>query len=127
MTTHEQGIEAAVKLADSELNATMTTEYVVAKIVAAYLSASGQVLVPREADAEARDVLSALSSYLGCGLGDDATTLQEYDKRIRFGIDEMFNGAVRLSADVVERLSGTYSTWGEVKTEILNLVQEPKP
>jgi hypothetical protein len=36
---------------------------------------------------EARAVLSNLSHYLSCGLGDDSTTAQEYAARIREGIN----------------------------------------
>lgn len=42
----------------------------------------------RERD-EARDVLSGLSSYVGAGLGDDNTPIDDYGKRIRWGIDHM--------------------------------------
>jgi len=39
----------------------------------------------------AMDVLSNLSHYLSCGLGDENTTAQEYGARIREGIITMIN------------------------------------
>ena len=38
---------------------------------------------------DAMDVLSNLSHYLGCGLGDEKTTAQEYGARIREGINAL--------------------------------------
>lgn len=38
---------------------------------------------------EAMDVLSNLSHYLSCGLGDEKTTAQEYGARIREGINAL--------------------------------------
>lgn len=49
-----------------------------------YLDA--KITAERERD-EARAVLSNLSHYLSCGLGDDSTTAQEYAARIREGIN----------------------------------------
>jgi len=40
---------------------------------------------------QAMDVLSNLSHYLSCGLGDENTTAQEYGARIREGIITMIN------------------------------------
>jgi hypothetical protein len=70
------------------------------------------------------DVLSALSSYLGAGCGDETTTAEEYAKRIRWGVDYQASTAVRLCAAVVERLSkdaysGQSIPWGQIKAEIL--------
>lgn len=38
---------------------------------------------------DAMGVLSALSSYLGAGLGEDTTTPDQYNERIRWGIDHL--------------------------------------
>lgn len=43
--------------------------------------------------ATARDILSGLSSYVGAGLGDHSTTLEEFDRRIRWGIDHLCSAA----------------------------------
>lgn len=68
------------------------------------------------------DVLASLSSYLGAGLGDDKTTADQYDMRIRWGIDYQHNAIVRLCAETIERLSKTpNTTWGDVKAEIMKL------
>ena len=45
---------------------------------------------------EARDVLSDMSSYVGAGLGDENTTVEQYDKRIRWGIEHLTNVARKL-------------------------------
>lgn len=37
-----------------------------------------------------RGVLSGLSSFLGAGLGDDATTAEQFDRRIREGIETTY-------------------------------------
>lgn len=36
-----------------------------------------------------RDALSTLSSWLGQGLGDDTTSAEDYEKRIREGVDTL--------------------------------------
>ena len=43
---------------------------------------------------EAMDVLSNLSHYLSCGLGDENTTAMEYGARIREGINALLNPIV---------------------------------
>ena len=69
---------------------------------------------------EARDILSALSSYLGAGLGDDKTTLAQFDDRIRWGIDHIGRVYRNRAAQVVEDCSKRPSTtWGTVKRAIL--------
>ena len=71
--------------------------------------------------AEAVGVLSHLSSYLGAGMGDDETTIEQFDARIRWGID--FIGSVyrERAAAVVEECSKTFHpTWGTVKRAILD-------
>ena len=40
---------------------------------------------------EAMDVLSNLSHYLSCGLGDETTTAKEYGARIREGINALLD------------------------------------
>lgn len=69
----------------------------------------------------ALDVLAGLSSYLGAGIGDDTTTAQQYDDRIRWGIDHIGRVYRDRAAQVVEECSkrpGT--TWGAVKRAILD-------
>jgi hypothetical protein len=58
----------------------------------------------REANRDALDVLSALSSYFGMGMGDETTTAEEYHKRIRKGIDDQAEGTQRLIAETAERV-----------------------
>ena len=71
--------------------------------------------------AEALEVLGGLSSYLGMGLGDERTTAQEYDRRIREGIDLIGQVYRQRAADVVEECSKRPSTtWGAVRTAILS-------
>ena len=43
---------------------------------------------------EAMDVLSNLSHYLSCGLGDENTTAKEYGARIREGINALLDPIV---------------------------------
>lgn len=77
---------------------------------------------------EAVSVLSSISSYLGAGMGDENTTPDEFEKRIRWGIDHHVSAIITLAADMVERLSkkpGT--TWGEVKSAIAALAAAPQP
>lgn len=69
----------------------------------------------------AMDVLSGLSSYLGAGLGDEATTPEQFNERIRWGIEQL--GAVhraRAAAIVEECSKRPKTTWGEVKCAILD-------
>ncbi len=54
--------------------------------VAAIVEAHNRVAKQLE---EAMSVLSGLSSCLGAGLGDDATTPDQFDDRIRWGVDFM--------------------------------------
>jgi len=69
----------------------------------------------------ARDILSGLSSYLGAGLGDDATTLKQFDERIRWGIDHIGSVYRNRAAQVVEECSKRpRTTWGEVKRAIMD-------
>ena len=70
-----------------------------------------------------RDVMSGIASYLGAGLGSDDATAEDLGKRIRWGIDDHVNAAIKMCADVVELVSQQkpYATWGEVKSAILDL------
>ena len=43
---------------------------------------------------EAMDILSNLSHYLSCGLGDETTTAEEYGARIREGINALLDPIV---------------------------------
>ena len=43
---------------------------------------------------EAMDILSNLSHYLSCGLGDENTTAKEYGARIREGINALLDSIV---------------------------------
>ncbi|MDO6966928.1 hypothetical protein [Rhizobium alvei] len=45
----------------------------------------------RETGNDSLDILSAISSYLGCGLGDENTTDEAFYKRIILGIDNHAN------------------------------------
>lgn len=82
---------------------------------------------------EARDILSDLSSYLGAGMGDDTTTLKQFDARIRWGIDHIGSAYRCRAATVVEECSkDRRATWGTVKRAILEdtalpTAQEAKP
>jgi len=72
----------------------------------------------------ALSVLSGLSSYLGAGLGDDATTPEQYDDRIRWGIDHQIAVTVQRCANVIEELSkeaysGKRVPWGQIKQAVL--------
>lgn len=46
---------------------------------------------------DAMGVLSTLSSYLGAGLGEDTTTPDQYNERIRWGIDAMVQHQARIA------------------------------
>lgn len=75
-----------------------------------------------------RAVLSGLSSYLGAGLGDEATTPEQFDQRIRWGIEHQASAYRDRAASIVEECSkrpGT--TWGEVKSAIQNDTFFPEP
>lgn len=48
----------------------------------------------REALDAAKDVLSWISSYLGTGLGDDNTTVEQFENRIRDGFDMQAKGTL---------------------------------
>lgn len=103
-------------------------EQTVAEAANAYVSesrpktpSSGEV----EAVAEARDILSGLSSYLSAGIGDDKTTLTQYDDRIRWGIDNLARLMVVRCADVVEECSKRpATTWGQVRSRVLEVEPE---
>lgn len=69
----------------------------------------------------ARDILSNLSSYLGAGMGDDNTTPEQFDARIRWGIDHIGRVYRDRAAQVVEECSKRpCTTWGKVKRAILD-------
>ena len=69
-----------------------------------------------------RDTLSSLASYLGAGMGDEKTTAEQFNDKIRWGIDFIANAQIQRCADLVERLSKKpETTWGAVKTAILAL------
>ena len=86
---------------------------------------AGNVLTDAaQAREAALSVLSGLSSYLGAGLGNDDTTPEQYDKRIRWGIDHQIAVTVQRCADVIEELSkeaysGKRVHWGQIKQAIL--------
>ena len=78
-----------------------------------------------DAASDALDVLSNLYSYLGTGMGDDNTTAEQFDKRIRWGIDHLACVAIQRCADVVEECSRQPGTrWGQIKARILALKSE---
>lgn len=77
-----------------------------------------------------RDVLSGLSSYLGAGLGDEGATLEQYDSRIRWGIEHQASAIVQRCADVIEELSkeaysGKRIPWGQIKKAVLAVCPAP--
>lgn len=75
-----------------------------------------------------RDKMSALSSYVGAGIGGDSTTPEQFDERIRWGIDHLERVAMKRAAAIVETCSQKPSTtWGEVKRAILDAALEPRP
>lgn len=90
-------------------------------------------LAPAEAGGvEAREVLSGLSSYLGAGMGEDDTTAEEYEKRIRWGIDYQINATVQRCANVIEELSkqaysGQSVPWGRSRAPFLPSQRRPPP
>ena len=70
--------------------------------------------------AEALITLSELSSYLGAGAGDDTTTVEQFNQRIRWGIDHIGVSYRNRAAQVVEECSKKFgTTWGQVKRAIL--------
>lgn len=76
-------------------------------------------------ETEALAVLSSLSSYLAAGLGDEATTAEQFDARIRWGIDHWTVAVIQRCADIVEECSKRPNMgWGEVKKRILALKPE---
>lgn len=50
---------------------------------------------------DAKDELSALSSFVGAGLGDDDTTVEQFAKRIRWGVENMIK-SVTTRAEAAE-------------------------
>lgn len=56
----------------------------------------------RQNDA-AIETLSALSSYLGCGLGDEHTTAEQFDARIRWGIDYQTSAILGMIIDRIRK------------------------
>jgi hypothetical protein len=77
---------------------------------------------------EYRDALSAISSFLGAGLGDDSTSADDFYKRIRWGIDNHVSCTFDFCAAIVERLSNKpNTTWGEVKAEFMRKARETAP
>jgi hypothetical protein len=84
-----------------------------------------RILTPRTGQLVERagvvEILANLSSYLGAGIGDDTTTPEEYDRRIRWGIDHIGRVYRDRAAQVVEECSKRPSTtWGQVKRAILD-------
>lgn len=65
---------------------------------------------PAEDVRDGMDVLSGLSSYLGAGLGDETTTAEQYDQRIRWALDDMAKNiraaALKEAVDVAVALKG---------------------
>lgn len=79
------------------------------------------IVAALEGESRAKYVLSGLSSYLGVGIGDDSTTAEQFDTRIRWGIDHIGSVYRNRAASVVEECSKRpTTTWGEVKKAILN-------
>ena len=78
---------------------------------------------------DCRETLSALSSYLGAGMGDDKTTPEQFRERIDWGVDHQIGAAINRAAGVVERMSQQRPTptWGEVRTAILALAPTLHP
>jgi len=52
-----------------------------------------------------REELSALSSYLGAGMGDDNTTIPDYIKRIKWGIEYNENAMMNIVKDLRFRVA----------------------
>ncbi len=80
---------------------------------------------PPEAERPAMDALSAISSYLGAGMGDAQTTAEQFYDRIMWGITDQLRGMANLAAQKVEGLSRDGATWGQVKRAILDLAPPP--
>lgn len=92
---------AEADLAQARSDAKLATALVIERAVKACqgMDPEGDILRLADTDAmadlaalraerdAAMDTLSALSSYLGCGFGDENTTAEDFDKRILFGID----------------------------------------
>lgn len=81
----------------------------------------GELKTLRAENEQLRGVLSGLSSYLGAGLGDDSTTPEQFDARIRWGIEHIGSVHRARAAAVVEECSKRPSTtWGQVRSAVLN-------
>lgn len=77
----------------------------------------------------ALDVPASLSSYLGAGIGDDSTTAEQYDARIRWGIDHLASVFRTRAANVIEECSKERPrlSWGEVKRAVREDTFFPEP
>lgn len=69
----------------------------------------------RERD-EARDVLSGLALFLGVGMGDETTTADKYDDRIRWGIDFITSAERQRCMDQCKPRDGESWTRGAIWT-----------
>ena len=85
---------------------------------------------PVPADESALAVLAGLSSYLGTGLGDDDTTAEQFDKRIRWAIDDLTartrQAALREAAAEVQRWFHDGRDNRDPAALILALIGEPR-
>jgi len=77
----------------------------------------------READEAAtkreRERLSDISSALGVGMGDENTTAEQFEARIRSSAEHNYSAGMMRAALIVEELSKRPSTkWGEIITAI---------
>ena len=63
-----------------------------------------------------RDVLSVLSSYVSAGMGDDATTPQQWNERIRWGIDFLVDATVKRAEQAEQRVAALAEALVAVRT-----------
>ena len=64
---------------------------------------------------EAMDVLSNLSHYLSCGLGDENTTAKEYGARIREGINALLDSIVEEKNKLARELKEAWLAMDEIE------------
>ena len=63
----------------------------------------------------AMDVLSNLSHYLSCGLGDETTTAKEYGARIREGINALLDPIVEEKNKLARELKEAWLAMDEIE------------
>ncbi len=69
---------------------------------------------------ELLDELRSISSSLGAGFGDDKATVEEMLRRIKWGLDHIQRVEAERTAALIEELSkNPATTWGQVKTAVL--------